>query len=123
MRLDNFINFFVVNGFFIGLIFSVLKVDNPEEIVVYTVVVTLSFYILALFSSSMFIKFFDFKKGILHKEIYDDILDHYVNEIEKREKIADNLFDFIEEFQKDEKEQQDEIKREIEKKVQESKAK
>jgi len=102
MRLENFINFFIVNGFFIGLVFSIVKIDSPEEIVVYTIIVTLSFYIIALFSSSFFLKFFSSKDNTLYKETYDEILDYYVNELDKREKVADNIFEFLDEFQKEE---------------------
>lgn len=121
MRLENFINFFIVNGFFIGLVFSILKIDSPEEIVIYTIIVTLSFYIIALFSSSFFIKFFNSKESVLHKETYDEILDYYVNELDKREKIADSIFDFLDEFQKDEDSQKEKDQKDILDKVKELK--
>jgi hypothetical protein len=79
-----------------------VKIESPEEIVIYTIIVTLSFYIIALFSSSFFIKFFNSKDSVLHKETYDEILDYYANELDKREKVADSILDFLEEFQKDE---------------------
>ena len=117
MSVENFINFFIVNGFFIGLLFSILKVDNPEEIVIYTIIVTLSFYIIALFSSSLFLKFFNFKESALQKEAYDDILDHYIGEIEKREKVASSIFEFFEEYQKDEDVQREKDKDNMKKKI------
>lgn len=117
MSVENFINFFIVNGFFIGLLFSILKVDNPEEIVIYTIIVTLSFYIIALFSSSLFLKFFNFKESALQKEAYDDILDHYIGEIEKREKVASSIFEFFEEYQKDEDVQREKDKDDMKKKI------
>ncbi len=117
MSVENFINFFIVNGFFIGLLFSILKVDNPEEIVIYTIIVTLSFYIIALFSSSLFLKFFNFKESALQKEAYDDILDHYIGEIEKREKVASGIFEFFEEYQKDEDVQREKDKDDMKNKI------
>lgn len=119
MNVENFINFFIVNGFFIGLVFSILKVDNPEEIVIYTIIVTLTFYIIALFSSSLFLKFFNFKESALQKEAYDDILDHYITEIEKREKVANGIFEFLEEYKKDEDVQREKDRVEMQKKIRE----
>ncbi len=119
MNVENFINFFIVKGFFIGLVFSILKLDNPEEIVIYTIVVTLSFYILALFSSSLFLKFFNFKHSALQKEAYDDILDYFIVEIEKREKVANGIFEFLDEYKKDEDYQREKDKLEMQKKIKE----
>ena len=46
MRAENFIAFFTVCGFFIGIVFTLLKVNEPVEMLVYTLVITLFFYLI-----------------------------------------------------------------------------
>ena len=46
MRAENFIAFFTVCGFFIGIVFTLLKVSEPIEMLVYTLVITLFFYLI-----------------------------------------------------------------------------
>ncbi|GAA7844385.1 hypothetical protein HpCOL22_04990 [Helicobacter pylori] len=41
MKVQNFIHFSVVVGFFLGLVFSVLKFNEPESILLWTVLSTL----------------------------------------------------------------------------------
>lgn len=36
MKLDNYISFAIVNGFFLGLVLAILKFDAPEMIVIWT---------------------------------------------------------------------------------------
>ena len=38
LKMDNFLSFAIVNGFFIGLLLSFLKFDEPEMIVAWTLV-------------------------------------------------------------------------------------
>lgn len=95
MNLDNFISFSIVNGFFIGLVVSILKFDSAEMITLFTIFVTIIFYLIMLLSSSLFLKYYDFKKATIHKEKYDEVLEFYIKEFEKREKIGDKIREFI----------------------------
>jgi len=45
LRSENYVAFFTVSGFFIGLVFSILKFDELYDILLYTVVITLFFYL------------------------------------------------------------------------------
>lgn len=95
MRLDNFISFGIVTGFFLGLLISVLKFDSAEMITIFTFFVTIAFYLIVLLSSSFFIRFFDFKNATVHKKRYDDMLDFYDTEFDKREKVTDKIREFL----------------------------
>jgi len=44
VKSENFIYFFTISGFFIGLAFSILNFSEPEEILFYTLEITLVFY-------------------------------------------------------------------------------
>ncbi|NWF67277.1 MAG: hypothetical protein HXX81_07420 [Campylobacterales bacterium] len=99
MKIDNYVYFFIVNGFFIGLMFSFLKFDKPEIIVIFTICITIVFYVFVLISTSLFVKNIDFKKQTIQKEIYDDILDYFVKELDKREKIGYAISEFIKEVE------------------------
>ena len=57
LKMDNFLSFAIVNGFFIGLLLSFLKFDDPEMIVVGTLVSTIGFYLITLVSVSLFVRF------------------------------------------------------------------
>lgn len=95
MNFDNYMSFSIVAGFFIGLITSILKFDSPEMITLFTVFVTVVFYLIMLLSASLFIRFFDFKRATIHKEQYDDMLEFYIREFDKREQISDKIREFI----------------------------
>ncbi len=101
MKVENFVHFFTSAGFFIGLAFSVINFDDPGLIIFYTFLITVWFYVMILICGSLFMKYFDFKKQTIRKDIYDSVLDHYINEFEKREKISDKMVEFIAELQAD----------------------
>jgi len=44
MRSENYVAFFTVCGFFIGLIFSIVKVDTITDLFLYTLSITLFFH-------------------------------------------------------------------------------
>jgi hypothetical protein len=67
---ENFVYFFTVQGFFIGIIFGILKSFDAEGLLVYTFFITTSYY--------------------FPKEIHEKELDLIVKEINKREKIIDS---------------------------------
>jgi len=87
---ENFVYFFTVQGFFIGIIFGVLKSFNAEELLTYTFLITIFFYlfshiIVALYYRTMSAKSYHFPRDIHEKE-----LDLFVKEINKREKLIDS---------------------------------
>ena len=49
---ENFVAFFTVCGFFVGLTFSVISIDGAFEIIVFTVLITFLFYNVVSFIGS-----------------------------------------------------------------------
>ena len=87
---ENFVYFFTVQGFFIGIIFGVLKSFDAEGLLVYTFFITTFFYlfshvIIALYFKTVTAKTYHFPKDLHEKE-----LDLFVKEINKREKLIDS---------------------------------
>jgi len=95
MSIDNFIGFSIVNGFFIGLIVSLLRFDSPEMILFFTVFSTAAFYLLVMFSASLFVRSVDKSGTVLQKNRYDKILDYFDKEFDKRERNTDEIRSFI----------------------------
>lgn len=87
---ENFVYFFTVQGFFVGIIFGVLKSFDAEGLFVYTFLITAFFYlfshvIIALYYRTVSGKAYNFPKDQHERE-----LDLFVREINKREKIIDS---------------------------------
>ena len=88
LRMDNFLSFAVVSGFFIGLLLSFIKFDEPEMIIAGTLVSTIGFYLIFLLSASLCVKFFNQDPKITQKPSYNRLLEEYIEEFDKREKIT-----------------------------------
>ncbi|NCD13491.1 MAG: hypothetical protein EOL93_13185 [Epsilonproteobacteria bacterium] len=91
VKSENFIYFFTTCGFFIGLMFSILNFSEPEEILFYTLEITLVFYLIIHVAV---ISFFDFDKiatFIFDKKDHENIGDYFIQELESREKVMDSL--------------------------------
>jgi len=87
---ENFVYFFTVQGFFIGIVFGILKSFDAEGLLTYTFLITIFFYlfshiIIALYYRTLTVKSYNFPKDIHEKE-----LDLFVKEINKREKLIDS---------------------------------
>ncbi|PZT48573.1 hypothetical protein B6S12_02720 [Helicobacter valdiviensis] len=109
LKMDNFLSFAIVNGFFIGLLLSFLKFDEPEMIVAWTLIATIGFYLITLVSVSFFMHFFDDKnKANVHKSSYNKILEDYIEEFDKREKATNKIRNFLRTMEKSAKEEEEE---------------
>jgi hypothetical protein len=96
IRPENFIYFFTVCGFFIGLIFSVINFMDPANILLYTAEITLFFY---LFIHVVIMNFVDIKKfgtEIFNKKEYEEVSEYFISELDVREKKMDGLLLSIE---------------------------
>lgn len=87
---ENFVNFFTVQGFFVGIIFGVLKSFDANGLFIYTFFITIFFYlfshiIIALYYTTLTVRSYHFPRDRHEKE-----LDYYVKEINKREKLIDS---------------------------------
>lgn len=87
---ENFVYFFTVQGFFIGIIFGILKSFDAEGLLTYTFFITIFFYlfshvIIALYYRTITVKTYNFPK-----DTHESELDIFVKEINKREKLIDS---------------------------------
>ena len=108
LKMDNFLSFAIVNGFFIGLLLSFLKFDEPEMIVAWTLVSTIGFYLITLVSVSFFVKFVDEQERTTKKPSYNATLEEYIQEFDKREKIANKIRGFLRTMEKTMREEEEE---------------
>jgi uncharacterized membrane protein SpoIIM required for sporulation len=56
VKVNNFIAFFTMNGFFLGVVFGLLKLNDPFEMLLAAMLITAIFYILSIASTSFFVK-------------------------------------------------------------------
>jgi hypothetical protein len=93
MKSENFVAFFTVSGFFIGLSFSLLKSQNLIEFLVFLFGITFSFY---TFIHLVLIFFFFFTaehtiKDSFNKVESEAMVDMQVNQLKEREKVIDQI--------------------------------
>ena len=105
LRMDNFLSFAVVSGFFIGLLLSFIKFDEPEMIIAGTLVSTIGFYLIFLLSASLCVKFSNQDPKITQKPSYNRLLEEDIEEFDKREKITNKIRSFLRTMEKTLKEE------------------
>lgn len=91
VKSENFIYFFTASGFFIGLMFSILNFSEPEEILFYTLEITLVFYLIIHVAVMNFFDFDRMATFIFDKKDHENIGDYFIQELENREKVMDGL--------------------------------
>ncbi|MDE5602722.1 MAG: hypothetical protein K2I71_02225 [Helicobacter sp.] len=109
LRMDNFLSFAIVSGFFIGLLLSFLKFEEPEMIVAGTLVSTISFYLITLLSASLCVKFLNQNPRITQKPSYNHLLEEYIEEFDKREKITNRIRGFLRTMEKTMQEDEEDL--------------
>ena len=103
MRGENFIYFASVSGFFIGIIFSILKGLDFFDFLFATFLVTAIFYLVSLAGVSFFIKFLNIRQiAFFNKHQVDEILDVQIKELEKCEDFIIQSYDFIKKIEEEE---------------------
>jgi hypothetical protein len=87
---ENFVYFFTVQGFFVGIIFSVLKSFDAEGLLTYTFLITIFFYLFSHIIVALYYQTISAKSYRFAKDIHEKELDMFVKEINKREKLIDS---------------------------------
>ncbi len=87
---ENFVYFFTVQGFFIGIIFGVLKSFDAEGLLTYTFFITIFFYLFSHIIIALYFRTLTKKTYYFPKETHEKELDLFVKEINKREKVIDS---------------------------------
>ncbi|WP_415398056.1 hypothetical protein [Sulfurimonas sp. CS5] len=89
---ENFVYFFTVQGFFVGIIFGVLKSFDAEGLLLYTFFITIFFYLFSHIVIALYYNTFTAKSYFFPKESHEMDLDLFVKEINKREKLIDSVY-------------------------------
>jgi len=89
---ENFVYFFTVQGFFIGIIFGILKSFDAEGLLVYTFFITTFFYLFSHIIIAFYFKTLTVKSYYFPKDMHEKKLDVFVKEINKREKFIDSAY-------------------------------
>jgi len=87
---ENFVYFFTVQGFFVGIIFGILKSFDAEGLLTYTFFITIFFYLFSHLIIALYFKTITAKSYFFPKELHEQELDLFVKEINKREKLIDS---------------------------------
>jgi len=89
---ENFVYFFTVQGFFVGIIFGILKSFDAEGLLVYTFFITTFFYLFSHLIIALYFKTLTAKSYYFPKEQHEKELDKFVKEINRREKLIDSAY-------------------------------
>jgi len=87
---ENFVYFFTVQGFFVGIIFGILKSFNAEGLLTYTFLFTMFFYLFSHIIVAFYFKTITAGGYFFPKDLHEKELDLFLKEIKKREKIVDS---------------------------------
>ena len=87
---ENFVYFFTVQGFFVGIIFGILKSFDAEGLLVYTFFITTFFYLFSHIIIALYFRTLTAKSYFFPKLLHEKDLDLFVKEINKREKLIDS---------------------------------
>lgn len=87
---ENFVYFFTVQGFFVGIIFGVLKSFDAEGLLIYTFFITTFFYLFSHIIIAFYFRTITARAYNFPKELHEKELDVFVKEINKREKLIDS---------------------------------
>ena len=87
---ENFVYFITVQGFFVGIIFGILKSLNAEGLIVYTFFITVFFYLFSHIIVAFYFRTIVGKVYFFPKDVHEKNLDLFVGEINAREKLIDS---------------------------------
>lgn len=92
MKADNFIAFFTTCGFFIGVMFVIIKISDPIEMVIYTLLITFFFYLVIHLAIMNYIKVSKQSFNLFfNKERHEEINDKLIAELSMRERRMENI--------------------------------
>lgn len=87
---ENFVYFFTVQGFFVGVIFGVLKSMDASGLFVYTFLITTFFYLFSHIIIAMYYRTLTARSYQFPRDSHERQLDVFVKEINKRERLIDS---------------------------------
>ncbi len=96
----NFVAFFTVQGFFVGVIFALLKAGGPESILFYTFMITGFFYLFSHLCVAFYFRTMSSKAAFFPKDIHEHQLDQIIHEISKREHFIEETIEKPQDLQR-----------------------
>ena len=90
MLSENFIYFFTVQGFFVGIIFGLLKSFDAIGLLEYTLIITAFFYMFGHIVIGFYYRTMQIKSYYFPKDQHEKELDMFVREIKRREQIIES---------------------------------
>ena len=87
---ENFVYFFTVQGFFVGIIFGILKSFDASGLFVYTFLITTFFYLFSHIIIAMYYRTLTARSYNFPRDAHEKQLDLFVKEINKRERLIDS---------------------------------
>jgi len=97
MRPENYVAFFTVCGFFIGLVFSIASVDEAFDILMTTLFITFMFYVFVHIAIMNFIDMSKFRGKFFDKHEYEKTSNNIINDLAIREKRMETILDKLNE--------------------------
>lgn len=91
MRADNFIAFFAVFGFFVGLIFCILADLEPLELVMYACIISLCFFLGSHILVMNYVDVTAESKIYFDKEKYEEINNFLIDNLSTRERKMESM--------------------------------
>lgn len=85
IRPENMIYFITVCGFFIGMMFSIVNTLDPVDIILYTLEITLFFYLLSHVAVMNFSQADEEGRRVFNRKEYENVSAYFIHEIEERE--------------------------------------
>jgi hypothetical protein len=101
MEAQNFVSFFIVQGFLVGTVFGILHANSPIELLQDVALITLFFYVVSHISASFYVRYTKVKQRFKTKRHFESMLDRYSNEIKRREVFVNEMYDYIEEIREE----------------------
>ena len=95
MRSENFVAFFTICGFFLGLIFSMVKYDDALSFLAVTLIITLFFYLFIHVVLIFFLDAEDITDDFFDKSGFESFVNGQINEIKDREEKITTLLKSI----------------------------
>ena len=88
---NGYIGFITSQGFFIGVVFAILKFEDPVAILFVSLLITGIFYMLGQIAVSYFVRAIAVRIGSFPKTEHEIMLDEYARAIQKRENIFNDF--------------------------------
>jgi hypothetical protein len=92
MFAPNIVSFFTVQGFFVGMVFGLIKSDSADGLLTYTFLTTIFFYLFSHIIVAFYYRTLSVKTYAFAKVKHETDLDKIIKEINKREKIIDSAY-------------------------------